>query len=387
MPTSSQRGDLFVINTSAGSQYCHYGFQIDTYTEGCTHDCVYCYARDEGLRENRWNNPLPIPIDIAAVRHLFHTVFETDQASPWRPILERRIPLRMGGYTDCFMRMEKHHGVTLELLRILKEYRYPNVIVTRSPLVASDDYMAEMDPTLTVPQISIQTLNDKLMRLMEPRAPKAADRLASIQKLKDHGMRVAARINPLFPIYPDGYYSDPDFPKDEAAPQFDYFSYELLDALADHGVANIITGFGHLSPEGLVEVQGRLGPAGVDLLQFMRPEHRDNLKGFVYSKAEVRAYYEAIQARCDDLSMNFTTCYLGQGDFEYETHMDLWSNPCDCCDIKGRLPAFTTTALDIATHDMIRANNPDASWLRRTAQRAGLGAFDFMARQLGKRPE
>ena len=385
MPTSSQRNELFIINTSSGSQYCHYGFQIDTYTEGCTHDCVYCYARDEGLREQRWNNPLPVPIDMATVRAIFETVFETDEDSPWRSILEARVPLRLGGYTDCFMRMEKHHGVTLELLKLLKQYAYPNVLVTRSPLVAKDTYMAEMDPALTVPQISIQTLNDKLMRLMEPRAPKAIKRLETIKTLADAGFRVAARVNPLFPIFPDGHYTHPDAVN--ASARFDYFSFELLDALAEHGTTNVITGFGHLSPEGLTEIQGRLDEAGADLVSLMKPENQHGLRGFIFSKAEVRAYYEEIRRHCDAKDMRFTTCYLGQGDFEYETHRDLWSNPCDCCDIKGCLSAFDKTALDIKRPAMIRANSPNSSWAQQTAQRIGLGIFDFMARQLQRQPE
>ena len=374
---------LFLINVMSGSQYCHYGFQIDTYKDGCTHDCTYCYAREEGLRENRWNNPAPVPIDIEGVRTLFHTVFETDRPSPWRAILEKRIPLRLGGYTDCFMKLDKKHQVTLALLGILKEYRYPHVIVTRSTLVASEPYLSAMDPTLAVPQVSIPSLNDELTRLMEPTATRVRLRLDTLETLAKAGFRVAVRINPLFPIYPDGYYTDTSFDHDRAVPTFDYFSYELIDAVAERGAKNLIVGFVHLSPTAFPEVREKMLAGGVDLQSFLAPSAQPEQRGFAYGGAEIRAYYEKIGARCLDRKMRFTTCYLGMGDFHYETHRDLWSNQGDCCDIKGILPGFEKTTLDISMRDMVRASSAEGGgWLKQTTQLVGLRVFNYMAKKL-----
>jgi len=110
---------LKLVNHHSSCSKCHYAFEIDTYGRGCTHNCVYCYAKEILTRHGYWNEPHPFPLDLAKIRKIFYTVFETDKKSKWRDILSKRVPLRLGSMSDCFMWMDKKLGVTRELLRIL----------------------------------------------------------------------------------------------------------------------------------------------------------------------------------------------------------------------------------------------------------------------------
>ena len=92
-----------LINTHPACQQCLYGFEMDTYGRGCTHDCGYCYSKAELTVHGYWNRPFPMPRDITTVWKAFYTVFETDKKSKWREILEKRIPLRIGSGSDGFM--------------------------------------------------------------------------------------------------------------------------------------------------------------------------------------------------------------------------------------------------------------------------------------------
>ena len=143
---------------------CFHRFEIDTYGRGCIHDCAYCYAKSYLSIRRYWNEPIPFPIDIAAIRHIFAAVFETSKRNKFRWILEKRVPLRIGSMSDAFMGMDKKYRVTLELLKILKFYRYPYIIFTRSDLVADDDYIQAMDPRLASVQMSISSLDPKITR-------------------------------------------------------------------------------------------------------------------------------------------------------------------------------------------------------------------------------
>lgn len=149
-----------LVNAHTSCQQCLYAFEIDTYGRGCTHDCVYCYAKQQLTQHGSWNKPFPMPVDISDIWNTFYTVFETDKKNKWRDILEKRVPLRIGSMSDSFMWMDKKYKVTQELLKILKHYNYPYIIFTRSDMVATSPYIDLLDPDLCSIQMSISSIND-----------------------------------------------------------------------------------------------------------------------------------------------------------------------------------------------------------------------------------
>ena len=350
-----------LVNSHHTCQQCLYSFEIDTYGRGCLHDCVYCYAKAELTVHGYWNRPFPMPADMSNIWKTFYTVFETDKDSKWRSVMEKRTPLRIGSMSDSFMFMDQKYGVTKELLKILDFYKYPYVIFTRSDLVAHDDYIPLMDPKLCSIQMSISSLNDTLNRKIEAGAPSSTRRLLALQKLNEAGFWTTARLNPFFPIYADGYFTDPDFDKKNMPEPFEYSSFEMIDEMASYGVNSVLAGMVRLSAYSLTQIEKAIGR---DLHSFYKKTERKNAifsektnmksRDFHYSGAETRAYYEKLKEKCIANAMEFSTCYIGNGDEQFWRDQDLWSNKSDCCNVKGKVESFTTDSRQIPWRDRLQ---------------------------------
>lgn len=335
-----------LVNSHSTCQQCLYAFEIDTYGRGCIHDCLYCYAKAELTVHGYWNNPIPVPIDINEVRRAFYTAFETDKKHKWKEILQRKIPLRIGSMSDSFMWTDKKLGVTRELLRLLKFYQYPHIVFTRSDLIAEDEYVSLLDPKLASVQFSLSSTNERLTKLIEPGAPSPKRRLKALKKLGEAGLWTTVRLNPFFPIYPDGYFSNPNFSWKGEVPKFDFSSFEMVDEIAQHKVPAILAGFTRLSSYSLNKLEQA---TKFDLRRFY---NRDlilkSARDWHYSDSEIRAYYKRIKEKCDSNGIQFTTCYIGNGEFQFWNDQDMWSNKKDCCNVKGRVPSFTKDSREIS---------------------------------------
>lgn len=344
-----------LVNHHSTCQQCLYAFEIDTYGRGCLHDCVYCYAKAQLTVYGYWNNPMPAPADITDIWNTFYSVFETDKKTKWRNVMEKKIPIRIGSMSDSFMFMDKKYGVTKEFLKILDYYDYPYIIFTRSDLVAHDDYIDVLNPELCSIQMSIASTNDKMNKLIEPGTPSAKRRLLALQKLSRNGFYTTVRLNPFFPIFPDGYFTDPNFNKSNMPKPFEFSSFEMVDEIASYGVPSILAGMARLSSFG---INGISKATGVDLRNFFR---RDlvfkSTRDFHYSDIEIRAYYERIQAKCIQNGIQFSTCYIGNGDNHFWKDQDLWTNKQDCCHAKGNVSSFKTDSREISWDERLRHTN------------------------------
>lgn len=332
-----------VANHHSSCQQCLYAFEVDTYGRGCTHDCMYCYARDILRQRDYWNNPMPAPVKISDLWKVFYTVFETNKPNKYRSILEKRIPIRIGSMSDSFMGIDRQYKVTQALLDILNFYKYPYIIFTRSTLIAQEEYLKRLDPKLCSAQISLASLNEKLNKKIEPGAASGKDRLETIEKLIEAGIWSTLRINPCFPNYPDGYFTDPNFRKSFSTPSFDYSSPEIVDAAAEKGVKSILLGMARLSPIAMKSIEKQ---TGIDLRGFFKP-YLKSQKDYHLSDNEVRYYYETYRERCTKNGIQFSTCYIGNGEPQFWRDQDMWSNKKDCCNAIGKVNSFTKSSRDI----------------------------------------
>ncbi|MDH4467958.1 MAG: radical SAM protein [Bacteriovoracaceae bacterium] len=331
------RSPFKLVNSHPTCQQCLYAFEIDTYGRGCVHDCVYCYAKAELTVHGYWNKPFPMPVDITEIWKTFYTVFETDKKNKWREILEMRVPIRIGSMSDSFMFMDKKYKVTQELLRLLDFYNYPYIIFTRSDLIAHDEYISLLNPDLCSVQMSMSSTNDDLIKLIEPGTPSAKRRLLALQKLSRNGFWTTVRMNPFFPIYADGYFTNPNFDKNNMPEPFHFSSFEMVDEIASYGVPSILAGMVRLSSFSINQMEN---VCGRNLREFYRNDTKKSSRDFHYSDEEIRAYYERIQAKCIQNNVQFTTCYIGNGDGHFWKDQDLWANKKDCCNAINRVKGF-----------------------------------------------
>lgn len=169
---------------------CRYPMRLDTYGRGCSHDCRYCYAKSLLDFRGLWNPREPAVADITKIRRKIKKIQGTD------------VPVRLGGMTDCFQPAENIYRVTYETIRALNECRIPYLIVTKSSMIADDEYMEILDRELAHIQITVTTMDDELSRTYE-KAPAPGERIRAIEKLQDKGFDISLRLSPLIPGYVD----------------------------------------------------------------------------------------------------------------------------------------------------------------------------------------
>jgi DNA repair photolyase len=251
--------------------------------------------------------------------------------------------------SDSFSWVDRKYGVTRELLKILSHYNYPYIVFTRSDLVATDEYMALLNPKLASIQFSISGGNEQLTKKLEPGAPSVKRRLEAIQKLSRAGFWTTVRINPLFPIHPDGYFTDEKsiverFGSRELAPKFDLFDWNFITQLKEYDVPSLLVGFVRLTPFAIREISKA---AETDFSKFFKPENYTRTSDSKFSDLEIAFYYKKIAQECFKNQIRYSTCFIGNGLKDYYQYQNLWTNKTDCCDARGNVAAFKSTSQDI----------------------------------------
>lgn len=168
---------------------CKYNKRLDTYGCGCQHDCSYCYAKSLLSFRNLWNNEDPSVADIKDIERKIKK-------------LPKGTIVRLGGMTDCFQPIEALHKVTYETIKLLNQYGIGYLIVTKSSMVANDEYVKIYDKDLAHIQITVTTLNDYLCATYEKASP-PSERIKAILKLQALGFDVAIRLSPIIEEYMD----------------------------------------------------------------------------------------------------------------------------------------------------------------------------------------
>jgi len=162
---------------------CKYTTRLDTYGCGCQHDCAYCYAKSLLSFRNLWNAENPSVADIDRIRRAIAK-------------MKPGAIVKLGGMTDCFQPCELIHRNTYKTIKALNKRRVGYLIVTKSAIVARDEYMQIYDPDLAHFQITVTTLDDELSQTYE-KASLPSERIRAIQKLQNAGHDVAIRLSPL----------------------------------------------------------------------------------------------------------------------------------------------------------------------------------------------
>jgi len=163
--------------------------------KGCEHGCVYCFARPT-------HSYLGLSPGLDFESRLFS---KPDAARLLRRELRRRgyrcEPIALGSNTDPYQPVERDLRITRGILEVLAEHRHPATIVTKSDNVLRDlDLLAPMARRRLVSvMISVTTLDRRLARRMEPRAPVPERRLAAIRALRQASVPVGVLASPMIP--------------------------------------------------------------------------------------------------------------------------------------------------------------------------------------------
>jgi len=113
--------------------------------------------------------------------------------------------IMLGANTNPYQPIERDHKITRSLLKVLSDFNHPVTMTTKSDLVLRDlDILTDMAAqSLVSVAVSVTTLDGKLARAMEPRAPRAGKRLAAIEGLNTNGIPTMVLAAPMIPVLND----------------------------------------------------------------------------------------------------------------------------------------------------------------------------------------
>lgn len=183
----------------SGHRYC-----LNVYT-GCAHRCEYCYVTGYSYME-------------AAPKRKFQRLLNRDLAD-LKAFDVPPAPLHISNSTDPFQPLEKTYRHTRLALEDILEHRHrftSITILTKNPLLPVEDGYMPLFQALGVPgseqsrnghprfqvHLSLALWREEARATYDPAAPSIESRKEGVQALREAGIPIVLRIDPLFPRSP-----------------------------------------------------------------------------------------------------------------------------------------------------------------------------------------
>ncbi len=186
----SSRSIVNKVTSNRGLPFSH---AINPY-RGCEFACRYCYAR----YTHEFMEMTPDDFE----RKIY---FKQNAAWLLEQELKRMKPgteIAIGTATDPYQPLERKLKITRSLLEVFARHGGFRVgIISKSALIARDiDLLQEVAKSnkLTV-HMTVTTMNAKLARQLEPRAPRPDLRMRTVSEMRDAGLRAGVMCSPLMP--------------------------------------------------------------------------------------------------------------------------------------------------------------------------------------------
>jgi DNA repair photolyase len=162
---------------------------------GCEFGCRYCYAR--------YTHEF---LELRSPEEFEQKIYFKENGA-W--LLEQELrrlkpgtEIALGTATDPYQPLERKRLITRSLLEVFARHEgFSLGIVTKSTLIARDvDLLKEIagKHKLTV-HLTVTTVNAKLARKLEPRAPRPDLRIRTVAELRQAGLRAGVLCSPLMP--------------------------------------------------------------------------------------------------------------------------------------------------------------------------------------------
>lgn len=169
-------------------------FTLNCYV-GCTHKCLYCYARYMKKfkeRPEEWGDFVDIKINACEVLK--------KQLKKIRPPQE----VFMSSVGDAWQPLEAKYRLSRDSLKLLLEAGLQVTILTKSSLIERDFDILTCFKTVNL-GMTITTLDKSLQRVLEPLASSTQERLNTLKKAQDKGIKIWVFLGPLLPEFTDTY--------------------------------------------------------------------------------------------------------------------------------------------------------------------------------------
>ena len=172
-----------------------FAWTINPY-RGCEFGCKYCYARYTHEFMEMWDGR-----DFERKIYAKHEAPELLRAE-LRQAKDKGLPIALGTATDPYQPAEKQFEITRRMLEVFLEFEgLESSITTKSVLILRD-----LELLLRVSarhrfsvHMTVTTTDERLARLLEPKAPAPARRLEAVRRLSEAGIRVGVNAMPILP--------------------------------------------------------------------------------------------------------------------------------------------------------------------------------------------
>lgn len=166
---------------------------------GCLFACMYCYAAQIA----RWKHP-----DEVWGTYLDVKINAPELLKAELEKLEKRFGKKDFGsiffssVTDPYVGLEAKYQLTRKCLEVLADFGYSGTIAiqTKSPLVIKDIDVLKRLKKVTV-GFTVTTLDDKVSRFLETKAPPVSLRLKALKELHEAENNTYAFIGPILPYF------------------------------------------------------------------------------------------------------------------------------------------------------------------------------------------
>ena len=161
---------------------------------GCSHGCVWCYARFmkryTSHDNEEWGSFVDVKINapevlIKDIRRLKSkpTIFLSSVCDPYQPA-------------------EAKYKLTRQCLEILSQFSFPVAILTQSKLVSRDIDLFKKFKDLEV-GLSFITMDEKTTRIFQPMVASPQERVAALKKLHQADIKTYIHLGPILPHFAD----------------------------------------------------------------------------------------------------------------------------------------------------------------------------------------
>lgn len=253
-------------------------YTLNCYT-GCTHGCVYCYARFMQRfhpHDEAWGEFVDVKIN--AVETLKR---QLRRAEPGEVFLSSAC--------DGWQPQEAEYRLTRRCCELLLERGFALRILTKSALVRRDlELFRGHDVHVGV---SLTTLDPRLARLWEPQAASVTERWGILEAARQAGLSTTLMVAPLLPEFSD--------------------SAAALEAVFERAAA---LGVQRLLVDAL-NPRPRVWPAVAELLRREFPEQSASYRRLLFDRPARAAYLAALRQRVLEiaqqagLSERVTVCF------------------------------------------------------------------------------
>ncbi|MFA5410342.1 MAG: radical SAM protein [Candidatus Omnitrophota bacterium] len=167
-------------------------FTLNCYV-GCSHKCLYCYARYmKKFRERPedWGDFVDVKINAPQA-----LAKQLDKIKPPKTVF-------MSSVGDAWQPIEAKYKLSRACLKLLLEAGFEVDILTKSALICRDfDLLtAYKTPSLGM---TITTMNLGLQKALEPFASEPQERINTLKKAREKGIRTWVFLGPLIPEFTD----------------------------------------------------------------------------------------------------------------------------------------------------------------------------------------